>query len=495
MTINHDTLEYTFDDKKKVFRADNECDFSVAKCISTYEDKLISSILDKTSRDAVLTLSGGLDSSVLLKLTPKDSIKYIHSLCTISSIDNQEIDRVIELSGIHNLEHEIYPFNYDAKVDLLNWNESVIASMNPHASVETYQKYLIAKMIHQKWNNKYAVITGIGSDHFNGGHTMTDYNRGVLNNSWFDFLVNLKAEVFQQDQDYCELLAHLEYIGKDKIPWLKYLEYKHNGMMSGSLLSEFSTESYFGLQYICPFLDEDIVEFLASIPSAHYEELFFNKSILRSIGNKYLPSSFYNTQKVKPNNNLVYALRRFYQKIVQENSTQIANKIENSELLNNTINTSNLIYLLSNLDRVQVSSSLFYNIFLIYNFTLLGDYVNDPDSQSNIETKISFQSTKNISSLKKRVNYEDFHLNINSKFILSETIELVESNEILYLIQEDQVLKRVKNAYLKLIIQNLVSDKTLKQILDELSILWKEVEEDFSELYAQGVIVKVTIVE
>jgi len=489
LTVKHDDLTYKFRCRRRLFQSNGLSDLTIKECIENYKEKLLASIRDKVNVESVLTLSGGLDSSILLQIVPKESIKHIYSLCTISSLDNQEIERAIELTKSHNLKHDIYPFNFTNSINLHHWNESVIASMDPNASIETYHKYLLSKMIHQMYGTQYALITGIGSDHFNGGHTMTDYSRGSLHESWEDFYVNLKLELYHKDHSYFELLEQLEFEQMEKNTWLKYLKFKHNGMMSGSLLREFSTESFFDLRYICPFLDEDLVELAAQIPKTHYDELFFNKSILREVGKEFLPKSFDNTQKVKHNNSLIAAVSQFYRKIIQENQEEIINRIESSTVLGNVINTDNLSYLLKNVGRIQNNSPLFYNLLLVYNFCLLGDYVNNGSSKYDFSEKISYQSTKNTGNLKSLLDYDHHNFSPNKIYLLLDSIEIFENNGVLMLIQSNSVLRRIENSYLKVIIKHLNPEKTIQQLLDKFQITLKDVKEDLSRLFLDGIIV------
>lgn len=405
LTIDHNNLNYSFQDKTKLFFQEDTNTKTEHENVQQYRQLLLKSINEKVNEDSALTLSGGLDSSILLQLTPTEKINHLYSLCTISSIDNNEIQRAIELSQLSDIGQDIYPFNFVKPIMLQHWDESIISTMNPEGGVEVYSKYLLAKMISQSLGPGTNVITGLASDHFNGGHTMTDYNKGMLHNSWDDFFLQLKVAFNNKDQDYNELLDILEYKHHDRYIWHEYLTLKHNGMMSGSLLKEYTTERHFQLNYICPFLDEELIKFVASIPPVQYPSLFFNKNILRLAGQSALPKSFAQTQKVKPNNSLIHQVVKLYNTFLLRNKTQIAKRISNSTLLNNVINTDNILYLIKNLSIDNLHGNLSYNIIKLYNFALLGDYVLSHNSDEYKTTNLCYTNTQDINEITKMVDH------------------------------------------------------------------------------------------
>lgn len=402
LTIDHNTLEYSFKIKTNLLQ-NKLSKASPEEHIEEYKSLLIQSLQQKRQGSAVLSLSGGLDSSILLQLSAQKSIRHLFSLCTISSIENNEINRAIELAHKSDINQDIYAFNFHKQITLEHWDESIIAIMRPDGEIETYQKYLLAKMIHQQYGRQTNLITGIGSDHFNGGHSMTDYCKGQIHGDWDTFFRSLKEELSDQDEGYIELLQLSEYQDSDQEYWNKYLNYKHRGMMFGSLQKEFATETYFNLNYICPFLDEDLVRFASSIPPDQHELLFYNKNILRKISNSILPHSFRDTQKVKPNNSLINDVIKTYRMLLLNNKKSIKKRIHNSALLNKSMNTDNVLYLIDQLNSGNSQGDLCYNILKIYNFALLGDYIT---CGYNGVKKLFYESSQDLNQIKSLVTFQ-----------------------------------------------------------------------------------------
>lgn len=81
-------------------------------------------------------------------------------------------------------------------------------------------------------------------------------------------------------------------------PWQTYIRMNRQNLQMYNLWHEDRTSGGNGIESRVPFLDHELVEFCAKIPSKHYQNLFWDKRILREAMKPWLPAKFCERRKV-----------------------------------------------------------------------------------------------------------------------------------------------------------------------------------------------------
>lgn len=419
-------------------------------------------------------------------LTDRKKVKKCYSLCTISSINNAEINRAIELTKKYKIDHEIIPFNYQLNVDLNTWNSFLRAVKKPTIEIDAFSKFIIAQCIAQKEGNEYDIITGIGSDHFNGGHTTIDYAKNGLNPNWDSFLRHFKEKFYGIESEQIEFYGLLqnEVNNEASAMVMDYFKAKHIGMMKGSLRDEFSMERYFNFQYICPFLDPRLVDFVTTVPSKFYQQLFFKKQILRSVGDKYLPKSFRNTTKVKTLELLRYAVQNFFKRLYFSNKEEMDQVILQSNFLKAVFQTEKLEFVLSKINNeLEANINLVSYMLNLYNYAYLHKSLANSDPYGNT----AFIQTYGPDDLDEIKNTTNFHLfELDSMLPLYKVMHLSEKKlQRILNATNDSALngQLIRKAF------NAIDEKlTLSDLLKRMESPHPTIEQVFHQLFKEGMI-------
>lgn len=318
LTIDFPTWAYSF----KHIESPNQY-FSALKFdsrqgyINQYRELVSQSIeqqLTSDTKNALVTLSGGFDSSIIYLLAAKQTRVDAISICTETSLNNQEIDRAQELVHKHGGTHTVLPINFNQAPNYQAWIDLVLSTENLECGFESYLKSQLIECSKDRFNNHHFLFSGTGSDQFNGGTTSFDYAPPMKTNaSWEEFMVNkinAKWEGYQKKEftNFFQFTYHFlqNPVKEQSFPftmeeeWKNYLNINAHFLEKKPVLLESKIFSRNKLVGKFPFLNQQIIDFLSKIPLDRYSELFYKKEILRAAFRDLLPKSFIGKPKFSP---------------------------------------------------------------------------------------------------------------------------------------------------------------------------------------------------
>ncbi|WP_316169069.1 MULTISPECIES: asparagine synthase (glutamine-hydrolyzing) [unclassified Bradyrhizobium] len=247
-----------------------------------------------------LFLSGGIDSVAIGYLAAQSSQLESFSVLTQSTISNGDAQASHSAARALGLSHHSVLFDW-RRADLPPslWRSIVWHCELPVAGAEQLYKFGLHAFAKQKFPKMKVMLTGSGSDEFNGG-----YSKSVMNlsrdPSWKAFEnVSLRFErncllrrAGLQDT-YATAQRHGAYlISRDFLasvaeeaapasPWSTYRDIYLRMLPTYQLWHEDRTSSAHGIEARVPFLDHRLVELTYQVPAKLHEQLFWDKSILR----------------------------------------------------------------------------------------------------------------------------------------------------------------------------------------------------------------------
>ena len=253
---------------------------------------------------ALVTLSGGFDSSIVYALAAEKMDVAAASICTVTSLHNHEIDRARELTLKYNSDHLILPVGFGDKPFQQDWIRMVLSTESAHNNFESFLKSQLFTRANTEFGDYDLILSGLGSDQFNGGTTVLDYAFTGFNDSLSQFMQNMLRDKWRKYQennftnffqfafnftvlDFRETLWPFE---DDQ--WLKYVAGNGRSMQRNGVLLESKLAHANQFSIGLPFLDQSTHDLLHKIPEEFRDDLFYNKNILRLAFKDLLPDSF-----------------------------------------------------------------------------------------------------------------------------------------------------------------------------------------------------------
>lgn len=376
------------------------------------------------------SLSGGFDSSILAILSQNSTSLEATTICTETSVLNDEIHRAIEITEAYKVSHKVVLRFLDDEPEPNHWLQALFLSQNPKLNYETFLKSYIFSTSDDTGLSSY-YLSGTGSDQYNGGTTSFDYAENGLHTSWEEFISTLQVKSFLSNKLSGGNLFHqfskpilnpsLSFKEDKKTSWRNYIHNNHNFLINKALPTESNLSLSSGRIPIYPFLNTEILHFLSSIPPKYHPELFFKKTILRRGFENILPLSYRSKNKF----HLIPFARQkifiFYQKLLAA---------ENQKLFKLSINNSPVVEKLFDIDILSalvndaISSKFFpamQHIFYIINLGLLDGYfqgrIELPEFSDNKRLVENSTSVKGKLGNLKHLQL-DKHSNINRDHII-----------------------------------------------------------------------------
>ncbi|WP_020534629.1 asparagine synthase family protein [Lewinella cohaerens] len=336
---------------------------------------------------ALLTLSGGFDSSILLLLSQQKTRLHALSICTETSILNKELERAVELSQLYGIAHDILPCSLFDRPSLASWQDAVIDAQDPRLNYELYLKSQLLNIPLPYGKPPSICISGLGSDQYNGGTTAFDYSTEGLHQNWDSFWEALTSNTYKKkalndgNNFFRFAGAFLKNAAWSSLTpvssnWVHYVATNHRFLTHKTIPLESSISLQNGLMTIYPFLDLKLVAFLQQVPSEMFDKLFFQKSILRKAFLSQLPDSFKAKNKFHPIPQAHKFIFRYLQQVLHG---------ENRLLFNRAFTRSSAINELFDRDAIEkflvhTQNSGFYpayeHLLYIINLGILDAYYN-----------------------------------------------------------------------------------------------------------------------
>lgn len=264
------------------------------------------------SGDAHSFLSGGLDSSVICALAAKEKPLHSYSIITQTTVLEDTTSVCHRLGKDLGFANEQFLIPYHELVyDKERWKQRIWRTESPVNHTDALTKNLLHYAISNHHTDVPYVLTGTGSDQYNGGLV-----RWVMNDedsesqSAETFLKKVKDAGLQgfvgRDEDTYWRVRNVvrpEFIAEaagGKLQsnyWMYYAQSALHGETYSLLWDELRAASAHGRSVRFPFLDYRFAQFFASVPERLHKELFYDKQILRTPARKLLPA--YVTDKAK----------------------------------------------------------------------------------------------------------------------------------------------------------------------------------------------------
>jgi len=257
-------------------------------------------------------LSGGIDSASIAAIVAKKKQCPTFSVFSQSTLGNGDAEsayRTANQLGLPN--HQVFFDHRSIKVTPDDWRRILWSCELFDITAEQLFKYYLHQFAKQRYPNLKVILLGQGSDEFTCGYMDRTIGREGpwTKENWKDLADALRrkdasraaAELGLAGQ-YTDLIRHgifdrsfiCEAAGRntDRETWDLYTDtFRQN--LDYHLWHEDRTASAHAIESRVPFLDHQLLTFLASIPVQRHAELFTNKQILRSAVAGLLPESIY----------------------------------------------------------------------------------------------------------------------------------------------------------------------------------------------------------
>jgi asparagine synthase (glutamine-hydrolysing) len=293
------------------FRHDDE-GFNIAEAAREYERLITESTTKRLMSDVPvgLFLSGGIDSSLLAALAAK-SKKDLHCFTvventTVASGDAPQAVRVAEELGV-----PLYAAHFDYRelanhFSLRDFERMIVLIESPRFNPEWLLKSELHRFAKHQVPDLKVILLGQGADEFAGGYS----NRmGSHYTGWHDYLAREVADDvrvhFGYDRGIQDDLGDLINLGHfDPTLERRALDYHEKMLLHVYQMQHFNlwhedrSSSFYGVEARVPFLDHELVEFLAGIPDDAQEQMFWDKKVVRQTLTRHLQTYPEHREKV-----------------------------------------------------------------------------------------------------------------------------------------------------------------------------------------------------
>ncbi|MEP6948738.1 MAG: asparagine synthase-related protein [Ginsengibacter sp.] len=257
-------------------------------------------------------LSGGLDSSAIVALAAKYKPVETFSIVTqMTWLEETTLacNKLKTNLGIKNAQFlvPVHKLSFDCQL----WKQRIWRAESPVNHNDSLTKTLLHFAIKKKNPEVTALLTGTGSDEFNGGYARWQVTGAEVEDNWEQFHNTIiDAEDYKlklhrgtalwsrKNLINREFLASISGNKIEQNPWMIYVDSSLHSLTYSLLWDEVRASSYHGHTTLFPFLDFRFLPFISKIPPALHKDLFFDKTILRTPLKKILPDYIINKSKV-----------------------------------------------------------------------------------------------------------------------------------------------------------------------------------------------------
>ena len=226
------------------------------------------------------------------------------SICTTTSLQNDEIDRARELTIREGSDHLIFPVGFNDKPSIEEWIKLVLSKETINCGFEDLVKSQLMQQMHAIYGASQYVLSGMGSDQFNGGTTTLDYAEENENGSWEAFMNNMLRKKWKDHRTskfngFFQFTYHFSSMNfREKLwpfgddEWTNYLNKNQKSLQRRGVFLETKLSQANEFLMGFPFLDAASIELIKKIPDNLKGELLYDKRILRAAFKDLLPASF-----------------------------------------------------------------------------------------------------------------------------------------------------------------------------------------------------------
>lgn len=289
-----------------------EASLPASDAASAYEAALRRSVRGcvlQSERDVGVFLSGGVDSGLVAAMAAADRPPLTYSIRTFSTEANGDADGAVRTADALGLVHRELNFDASRVWTPEEYLRVLYVCETPLTGPEQLFKYELHRAVRADNANVRVVISGQGSDEFNGGYTSM---LAPAEEGWAGFIATLRLlselgdvdPIRQTWQDLVGPLLQTERVssrvayGSEDVLWDRYVKTKCRDLQMYNNWHEDRTAAAHGSEGRVPFLDHSVVEAALSLEPKQRQQLFWDKAILRTIAGRWLPESVAGAAKV-----------------------------------------------------------------------------------------------------------------------------------------------------------------------------------------------------
>jgi asparagine synthetase B (glutamine-hydrolysing) len=448
-------------------------------------------------------LSGGLDSSVICALAGKYKPLNTYSIITQTTVleDTTSIcNNLAKDLGFANTQF-LVPF-HEINFDATLWKQRIWRAESPVNHTDSLTKTLLHYAINKKVPTTNSVLTGTGSDQYNGGLV-----RWVVNDSdtveksaahFFGEVSDIESRklISREDEPLWQLrkLINRDYLkeisGKnvEQNPWMFYVKSALHIQAYSLLWDEVRASSSHGHSTRFPFLDPRFAGFIARVPLHLHKELFYDKQILRVPSKKILPDYVINKPKAPSFIPEYFSHFQLYEALTSVNDhALIKEAFGDLNTPHPVINKRDLLVRIRALkDNPDINE--WNSIMHIINLGLLEKLVGKDEKELDYEATITQPEEIRFDDVNHSKVYLEKKLAIRSTDdLLANPLCFAEDGTFLhdnltgkfYLTKKNTLVYEIEDEYSdwKNFLKGIDNDKCATQILDDLKITFETVEE------------------
>lgn len=284
--------------------------------VMLYRDILKKSVEDCLQSEAGvgLFLSGGIDSASIAAFASKIMPEMqTFSLLSESTYANEDAKFAYQCAESLNLSNHQVIVRNDEAIDIEEWKRLLWICETPFCGPEQIYKYHLHKFAKRHQPDLKVMLSGQGSDEFNGGYSVMF---AIENSGWQGFQDSLSTMTIgrllrnapQSVNAWAEFMSDLPFtdrylasISNQPIsidPYMEYVFTKYRDLQMYNCWHEDRTAAANSIENRVPFLNKKLVELCLGLPLEMREQLLWDKTILRKAMENYLPRSIVSRRKV-----------------------------------------------------------------------------------------------------------------------------------------------------------------------------------------------------
>ncbi|WP_206923002.1 asparagine synthase (glutamine-hydrolyzing) [Alicyclobacillus suci] len=359
-------------------------------------------------------LSGGIDSAAVTAIAASVGKTFhtftVLSQSTLSNGDAKYAHIIAKELGLPNHQVLFRPGDYPTPEE---WKKLLWLCETPFCGPEQLYKYQLHKFSRSVRPSLKVILTGQGSDEFNGGYSTLfapshdqSWN-GFLNAlSLFDrgrHLSRLPISIHSWDRNLPEPILSMDFLctlssEKRMDPWYAYLHNKYRDLQMYNCWHEDRTASGNSIENRVPFLDHELVEFTFRVPPDVHRTLFWDKSILRHGMTKYLDPYISLREKVPFfYGSDVKSTHRMMLNIYKQNDFQLIEEAFSECIASSIVNRDSLMRCIEALDTDPEVTNMEFMTRII-NMGLLAKMAKDIDVDLDVPCFARTASEKHVTN-------------------------------------------------------------------------------------------------
>jgi len=291
--------------------ADAFAGFTAKDFVEAYRQAIEAAVAERLEgqSEVLVTLSGGFDSSIVYALAAQQATVHAATICTATSIHNAEMERAAAMSRAAGSQHLVLPVAFHEGPHYQEWVQLLLAREALDCGFEDLVKSQLLLRAGRAFPAARLLLTGMGSDQFNGGTTTFDYAQTGENESYEAFMSNMLRSKWSRYREaqftpwfqFAYNLSSMSY--REELwpfqhdAWEAYVRNNARSLPRKGVLLESKLSAANGFNIAYPFLDAGALEVLRNIPPELRGELLYDKQILRKAFRDVLPTSFHGQPK------------------------------------------------------------------------------------------------------------------------------------------------------------------------------------------------------